>query len=288
MGVVVVIVVVRQELRRSDEARAAHASAIGNATTVTRTLILVTADVEREAVFASIRERIDVEPATDQTGSRTIYTLGPLGGTMVLLAQAPEQGTASAAGMLVTAQTVIAEQRPDFVILVGICYGLRPSEGQRIGDIVVARRVQNVDHRKVTERDGAPFTINRGVNVGTSPGLLDRLQAGQSTWDAGRARVHIGTVLTSNTLANSRAFVEQLRAEFPDAIAGEMEATAVHEAATLSNKPDWIMVKAISDWGYGKTDADQVVAARNAADYVTHVLAGGALAQRRPAADRNV
>ncbi len=93
--------------------------------------------------------------------------------------------------------------------------------------------------------------------------------------------MHIGTVLTSGTLVNSKALVDRLREDFPDAIAGEMEGVGVHEAAAAGSKPDWIMVKGISDWGYDKTDRYQTLAARNAAEFVAHVIAGGALGPRR-------
>jgi len=89
--------------------------------------------------------------------------------------------------------------------------------------------------------------------------------------------VHTGTVLCSSMLVNSRAVVTGLREDYPDAIAGEMEGVAVFEAAAEDPKPDWIMVKAISDWGYGKDDTAQVMAARNAAGLVLHVIAHGNL-----------
>jgi nucleoside phosphorylase len=99
------------------------------------------------------------------------------------------------------------------------------------------------------------------------------------TWTG--SRVHFGTVLSTNTLVNSRQLVDKLREEFPDAIAGEMEAAGVYEAATMDSKPDWIMVKAISDWGFGKTSEFQALAAQNAAEFVIHVIASGALRRRR-------
>ena len=92
--------------------------------------------------------------------------------------------------------------------------------------------------------------------------------------------MHVGTVLTGNTLVDSEQAVGRLRRDFPDAIAGEMEGAGVYEAATLDDKPDWIMVKAISDWGYRKTGGDQQLTARNAAVFVVHVIAGGALRRR--------
>jgi nucleoside phosphorylase len=248
-----------------------------------RVLILVVTPDERDAVLAAVRKHVGRAAVMDQACERTMYSLGSIAGTELMLAQAGEQGTATAAGMLVTAREAIGRCCPDYVILTGICFGLRPEEGQQVGDIVVARRIQDVDRRKVTDDDGRPV-IYRGVNVGCSPVLLDRFLAGQPTWRG--ARVHIGTVLTSNTLVSSERVVGGLREDFPDAIAGEMEGAGVYEAATLDSKPDWIIVKGISDWGYGKTDDVQQRAARNAAEFVAHVIAGGALRRRRHEAAR--
>jgi nucleoside phosphorylase len=275
MLVVVAFVAARQEIARNRQTHQDYDEKMSEVTQTARALILVVTSGEREAVVAAARQHVGRAAIVDQASERTIHTLGSVGGTELLLAQAGEQGTAATAGMLATALSAIQQCRPDYVILTGICYGLRPDEGQRTGDIVIARRVQNVDHRKVTDDK----VIHRGVNVGCSPVLLDRFQTGLSTWSG--ARVHIGTVLTSNTVVNSQRLVGQLREKYPDAIAGEMEGTGVYEATLLDHKPDWIMVKAISDWGYDKTDAGQPKAARNAAEFVMHVIAGGALRRRR-------
>jgi 5'-methylthioadenosine/S-adenosylhomocysteine nucleosidase len=241
-------------------------------------LILVVSDVERQAVLESVRREVRRDAVKDDSGKRTVYIVGSVAGTEVLLGQAAEQGTASAGAMLVTAEILIEQCRPDYVVLTGICYGLRQEEGQQIGDVVISRRIHNLDHRKLTDDADRPIQ-RRGINVGCSPGLLDRFQASVQSWPG--ARVHIGTVLTSNTLMDSHLATADLRDEFPDAIAGEMEATAIHEAASHGLKPDWIMVKGISDWGAGKTKNDQQTAAGSAADFVTHVLAGGSLRRRR-------
>jgi nucleoside phosphorylase len=191
-----------------------------------------------------------------------------------MLARAGEQGAASAAGMPGTARAAIRHCRPDYVILTGICYGLRPDQGQQVGDVIVAQRVHHIDPRKVTDHPAQPV-IPRGVNAGCSPRLLDRFHDGLRTWTA--ARAHTGTVLCSSMLVNSRTVVAQLRRDYPDAIAGEMEGIAVYEAAAQDPKPDWIMVKAISDWGHAKTDRAHAIAAGNAADLVLHVIASGGL-----------
>ena len=281
MLVLVAAVAVRQELVRNRRAREEHDESIRAVLATARVLVLVATAVERDAVLAAVRRQVGRRAVVDTSGERTVHRLGSVAGTELVLAQAGEAGTATAAGMLVSADRVIRQCRPDFVVLTGVCYGLRPDEGQRVGDVVVARRVQGLEPRKETDLASRP-TIYRGVNVGVSPRLLDRFQAGQSTWSG--ARVHFGTVLSGNLLVNSEAVVARLRADFPDAIAGEMEGTGLHEASTLDTRPEWIMVKAISDWGHHKTDRDQRTAAGNAADYVVHVVLGGGLRSRWAAA----
>jgi nucleoside phosphorylase len=290
MGVVVLATAARQEIRRNHEVHTIHEEAVRRIVQRSSVLILVVAEVERDAVLRAAASESGRPAVAEQSGRRTVYSLGPVGEADLYLTQAGEQGNAAAAGLMVSALQVIPRLRPDYVVLTGICYGLRPEEGQRLGDIVVARRVQGVDHRKV----GPDGVIPRGVNVGCSPLLLDRFQAGQVTWpdqkldQAGEqtTRVHIGTVLTSNTLVDNLELVERLRKDFPDAIAGEMEGTGVYEATTEEIKPDWIMVKAISDWGYDMDQGriQQAEAAGNAADFVLHVLATAGLPTRREGA----
>ena len=67
---------------------------------------------------------------------------------------------------------------------------------------------------------------------------------------------------------------------------GEMEGAGVYAASYLKGI-DWIVVKAISDWGDGTKNtvrpgaldpkAAQKLAARNAADFLVHVLQGQGL-----------
>jgi nucleoside phosphorylase len=270
----VAVVACRQELHRNRQTAESSRKLMTTVNGATA-LVLVVTDIERDAVLAAVRKLTGKEPAPDH-GPRTAFLLGSVGDVQILLAQAGEQGTASAAAMLVSAVKLLEHLDPDYVILTGICYGLRPDEGQRIGDIVIGRRVQGVDHRKVTETD----VVNRGVNVPCSPRLLTCFQSAQVSWTA--SQVHVGTVLSSNTLVNSRSLVDELRGRFPDAIAGEMEGLGLSEATMDDFKPDWIVVKAISDWGYDKTNERQSEAAGNVAAFVVRVLASGALARRRP------
>ncbi len=272
--VVVGMMATRQEIARNRRVSRDYAERVSAAAGAARVLILVVTDRERDAVLGAAHRLTGTPASTDTSGDRVLYSLGRVAGTEVMLARAGEQGAASAAGMPDTARAAIRHCRPDYVILTGICYGLRPDQGQQVGDVIVAQRVHHIDPRKVTDHPAQPV-IPRGVNAGCSPRLLDRFHDGLRTWTA--ARAHTGTVLCSSMLVNSRTVVAQLRRDYPDAIAGEMEGIAVYEAAAQDPKPDWIMVKAISDWGHAKTDRAHAIAAGNAADLVLHVIAGGGL-----------
>jgi nucleoside phosphorylase len=55
-----------------------------------------------------------------------------------------------------------------------------------------------------------------------------------------------------------------------------MEGAGIY-AAAAPEKVDWIVAKAIADWGYDKTDEVQRMAADNVADFVVHAIRSGAL-----------
>jgi nucleoside phosphorylase len=83
-------------------------------------------------------------------------------------------------------------------------------------------------------------------------------------------------MLSASVLVDSRAFREDLVRRHPDAFAGEMEGAGVY-AAAAAGRVDWIVVKAISDWGYDKTHDHQQEAAAAAADLLVHMVRTGAL-----------
>ena len=67
---------------------------------------------------------------------------------------------------------------------------------------------------------------------------------------------------------------------YPGAIGGEMEGRGMVSAA-FNRKCDWLLIKAICDWGYGKNavpgakERDQKIAAHNAADFVRYAVEHG-------------
>ncbi len=82
-------------------------------------------------------------------------------------------------------------------------------------------------------------------------------------------------IVTGEKLVNDPEFRDALVKAEPEAIGGEMEACGLYIAAAAA-KVDWIVIKAICDWGDGnKDDKAQKLVAQNAAEFVLHVLQQG-------------
>lgn len=251
--------------------------------TQTRVLVLVALEVERDAVIHCVSAaggRGDVE--TDAVAEHAVFRLGRLGSFDILVAQS-EQGTIGPANMTLTADALIDALRPDYVILTGICFGLWSREhdggGQEIGDVVVSTQVHNIDHRRVTDEDGATRVLLRGDRVQASIPLLSACRAGTHSWRG--PKVHCDRVLSSNTMVHDRSLRRELRNLDDEAIAGEMELAGVY-AATARRRSNWIMIKGISDWGLGgMTDESRTRASMAAASFVVHVVTSGGLAARQ-------
>lgn len=236
-------------------------------------LILVATNGERDSVLAAIRAANQEQPHRTYPGQHTVFAAGTVGGARLCVAQS-EQGMLSPGASTLTAHTLIDELSPDYLILVGICYGLRDGK-QQIGDILVADQLRVMDPKKIVDPKGAghaPIEISRGDRVMPSVTLLDRFRSATVDW-AGSS-VHFGPVLSLNTLVNSEYLRARLIESEPDAIGGEMEGGGVY-AAAAKEKVDWILVKAISDWGVNKTDDGQELAAHNVARFVVHTIRAG-------------
>lgn len=221
-----------------------------------RTLLIVATTVERDAAVDAVRAVTGREPEP-LASHREVLRLGTVSHTDLMLVQV-EPGAVRPGS---AASDLIGLLGLHSVVLLGICFGLKPDE-QQAGDVLVCSQLRGLDHRKTTDA-GVEF---RGDHVTPSTVLLPRLREAARSWPS---RVRFGPLLSASELVDSRARVEQLRREHPDAIGGEMEGAGVYAKAAVA-KVDWIVVKAISDWGHGKTDDHQGTAARNAAEFVVH------------------
>jgi nucleoside phosphorylase len=244
---------------------------VGTTSTV---LLLVATSIERAAVLAAVRASTGHDPQPWFLPSQTVLRLGRISNTEVLLHQTG-QGAIGPSGAAIASSALIRTVMPDYVILTGMCFGLRPDQ-QVLGDVVVSRQMRAIDHRKIYQSaaDQPPLTVIRGDFVSASPTLLDRFTA--LTYNFHTATVHHGTILSAGTLGDSPQFVEELLRIDPEAQAAEMEGAGVY-AAAAPDRAEWIIVKGISDWGFNKDDNAQKRASDNASAFILHVIRAGAL-----------
>jgi nucleoside phosphorylase len=260
-----VVMVARESMRKARERQDALLAEVSKDTTTSTVLVLVANATERDAVVRAVGRG---EVTRLRTHHHTVFDLGVVSRARLLLAQT-EQGVDAQGAATLTTDTLIRELTPDFVLLVGICYGLRERE-QHLGGLVISSRMRALNWRKeLPDR-----TVVRGELVTAGVRVLDRCRAATMDW-AG-PEPDFGLLLSMSVLVNSAEFRASLLELEPDAVGGETEAAGVH-GACAKHKVDWIAIKGISDWGMDKSDGHQTVAARNAADFLLHLLRTGGL-----------
>ncbi|MEU4160177.1 hypothetical protein [Actinoplanes sp. NPDC026670] len=294
VGLFVAVAALQQYLRAR---RARHDAYIrgGRRRMPSHTMIMVATDEEYRAVSAAVHAVNGREPEEKFLENQAYTYLGPIEQTRISLAQV-EPGTVGPGRAAIAAAALVTQLDLDFMILAGICYGLRPGK-QALGDVLVCTQLRAIDLVKVTDPPGGPmeekapaateadaaaepYEIERGDRVTPSMKLLSALRTAARRLD-GPFRVHFGPMLTANKLVNSRTFRDKLARNQLEALGGEMEGAGVYAAAAHA-KVDWIVVKGICDWGFDKNDDHHKLAADNAAAVVVKAATLGAL-DRAPA-----
>lgn len=242
-------------------------------------IVLITAtDVETKAVLAQFSQTLQQPFSRFYIEDKTYFYLGRVNGATTVLVQS-EMGAVNVGGSLQTTATSIQALRPQSIIMVGIAFGIDPVR-QRIGDILIARQILDYELQRVgTDSNGELQIRSRGDRPTCSPRLLDRFRSGAIDWNG--AHLHFGLMLSGAKLIDQQDFRDQLRRLEPEAIGGEMEGMGLYAAAQHA-KIDWILIKAICDYADGQKSLDkenrQRIAAKNAAQFVLHVIGQGGFA----------
>ncbi|MEU7947390.1 hypothetical protein AB0C50_22155 [Micromonospora taraxaci] len=238
----------------------------------TRILLLTVTQAERDAVLRAVSPITGQEPERLFKGQVATYDLGTIGRTTLGLAQCARQGAGAPGGAQSTAAEAIRQWKPDLVIMVGICYGLREDwePPQQLTDVIVATTIHDLDRR--IEHDD--HTELLGDRPSTMSAIVSRLQAASIDWHV--ATVWFGLLLSAQALIDSPTCRDAFKKEHSRALGGEMEAHGLYASAVDADVP-WIVVKAISDWGVDREDQYRPdEAAANAAGFVAHAVALGA------------
>jgi len=205
------------------------------------------------------------------------YYFGFFGEHLIVHVQC-KAGSATSSGSGVVTSHAINLIHPKVLIMVGIAFGMNPKK-QKIGDILVSELLSAYEFQRL----GASADFYRGGAPKASICLGNRFS--NHVWvnsyqltPKGKllsSKVIHGLMLSGEKLIDNLEEREKLKAQFPEAIGGEMEGTGLAASAELS-KTDWIIVKGICDFADGnkgkKKNVFQAIAAKAAVGYCKSVL----------------
>ncbi len=155
-------------------------------------------------------------------------------------------GSVGAGAALFSTVKAIEHHRPAAVLAVGIAFGNK-TKPQTLGDVLVSTEVRSYESERVNPDASR---IARGDQIPASTAWVMRA----TQLEPERFKLHKGLMLSGEKLLDNEASLHQLLQQFPAAIGGDMEGaglmTACHEG-----KVDWLVIKAVSDWGDGQKNA---------------------------------
>ncbi|MFQ1022715.1 5'-methylthioadenosine/adenosylhomocysteine nucleosidase [Avibacterium paragallinarum] len=178
---------------------------------------------------------------TTQIGGATIYQ-GKINGKEVALLQSGIGKVAAAMGT--TALLQLAQ--PDVIINTGSAGGV--AQGLKVGDVVISTQTAHHD------ADVTAF----GYEKGQLPACPARFNSDEKLTalalqvaQAQGQNVHQGLICSGDSFIHGGEALTQIKHDFPDVIAVEMEAAAIAQVCHAFNVP-FVVVRAISDGGDGK------------------------------------
>jgi nucleoside phosphorylase len=196
------------------------------------------------------------------------YFLGKFGAFRTAVTRCGMGGEGERGSRLATPDAINA-WHPKAIIMPGIAFGHNPKK-QKMADVLVASKIIPYEHQRLGQE-----RIFRAAIPPSSATLQNRFENALG-WrferpDGRFSTLHIGSILSGGKLVDNLEFKNDLFKSFPEAIGGEMEGAGLAEAAGRNRVP-WILVKAICDWGTGKSNAHQHLAAAASLSLVHHVL----------------
>ncbi|XP_019862861.1 PREDICTED: uncharacterized protein LOC109591595 [Amphimedon queenslandica] len=145
-----------------------------------------------------------------------------------------------------------------YVIAIGICYGAKESKTDelddktKLGDIIVAKSIIDTEQQRIEGKDRS--TIPTEYHCGTN---LFNLFKHSEVFKIEKKTVkvhHQGSLASEFTLFRSKEAKEEKLKYVQKALGGEMEAKGIYRAAKRGGGFEWIVIKAIVDWGTEEKD----------------------------------
>ncbi|MBP1039405.1 5'-methylthioadenosine/adenosylhomocysteine nucleosidase [Vagococcus sp. BWB3-3] len=143
----------------------------------------------------------------------------------------------------VTTTLLISHYHVDVLINTGSAGGI--GEGLRIGDVVISNKLAYFD------ADVTAFGYEMGQMAGmplyyeADAKLVE--QAEQAAKEKGLA-TRTGLIVTGDTFVDKQAKIEEIKKDFPDVLANEMEGAAIAHVAHQFKVP-FVVIRAMSDVG---------------------------------------
>lgn len=234
-------------------------------------VLLVTATpIEQKAVLRRMGPPLGESRLVKVPHGQNTYFVGSLGEASVALVMS-RMGPGMRDGSGPTVAEAIDHCRPRAVIAVGISWGMKTTK-LKIGDVLVSSRVIPFDSMRRESGGGK----SRAAQPEAGGVLLNRFRnetAPRFTRPDGYVcKVYDGPLLSGQSLVDDLEFKAELHQRFHDAIGGEMEGEGVY-GSTAKHKGEWIIVKAVCDWGDGKKNDDyQTLAAASAVSLVVQIV----------------
>lgn len=208
----------------------------------------------------------------------TFYNIGKFGCYEVVHFELIDQGTVKSDAAILSIYEAIEAWQPDAVILVGIAFGKDDEKhnlNQYIGDVLVSKMVADYESGKIKsgnlQSDG--FISESGRH------LISVFQHYSKSWEYfiknRKAEVIMGLLLSGDKVVDDETFKVSLFEKFPRAIGGEMEGRGFYSACRRKGIEEWIIVKAICDWGTNKQidkEYNQIQAAESAVNYLKYIF----------------
>jgi len=208
------------------------------------------------------------------------YSVGEISQYSVIHLHLPVQGSAKSGASHTSILRAIEAWSPDAVILVGIAYGKHNEEmdepRQHIGDVLISDKIADYESGKESDEGFKPD----GEIPKSGRYLHGAFNTFASSWshriNGRRAEYEIGTLLSGDKVVDNKKKKQEYFNRYPRAIGGEMEGRGAYAACHDSDLNEWIIVKAICDWGESKSSPDkeknQTIAAKSAVSLLKYVL----------------
>ncbi|MGM0238806.1 5'-methylthioadenosine/adenosylhomocysteine nucleosidase [Enterococcus sp. AZ103] len=188
-----------------------------------------------EEEIKTLRDNLDHPLSWEQNGA--LFISGAMGNHEVIVVRSGIGKVLAS----ITTSVLIQQYKVNMVINTGTAGGI--GGGVKIGDLVVADKVAYFDvdattfGYKIGQVPGMPLYFNSSTYLKT-----EMLAAAEKM----KQPAHVGLIVSGDTFVSSVAKINEIKHNFPDAVANEMEGAAVGHTASQYGIP-FLIVRAISD-----------------------------------------